>query len=102
MIDIYTEKTTGIIKPSGAVTAENIGECRTALLKLIERRCPEVRFDLSALTDIDARFLGLLVMFAATVQKRFPSMRISLAGGNEDLINLFRMTRLDRTCRILP
>ncbi|MEZ4525469.1 MAG: STAS domain-containing protein [Desulfobacterales bacterium] len=89
------------IKPEGDMTAETSEELITVLSDLIRRQHCNIRFDLSNVRDIDVVSLHILVLFFQRMSKELPSAELEIIDADEDIRNLFRMTHLDRVCRII-
>jgi N-acetylglucosaminyldiphosphoundecaprenol N-acetyl-beta-D-mannosaminyltransferase len=77
---------------SGSAVARHVGRVIPVLREAIatEKR---LKIDLSALQDIDARFLGLLLMLRKTLKGR--GMALVLAGLSPGLERIFRLNGLD-------
>ena len=89
-----------VIKPTGDITAENADMFRTLLLNLINDGHDKFRFDLSDVEDIDSIVLSIFVIFSNMVSDKFPDAKLEIAHANKDIVNLFRMTRMDQKFQI--
>jgi len=89
-----------IIKPTGDITAETAEQFRTLLLNLLNDGHSRYCFDLSDVQDIDSIALSIFVIFSNMVSDRFPDAKLEIIDMSKDIVNLFRMTRLDQNYRI--
>jgi len=89
-----------IIKPTGDITAETSEQFRTLLLNLLNEGHSMYCFDLSDVQDIDSIALSIFVIFSNMVSDRFPNAKLKIINMSKDIVNLFRMTRLDQNYKI--
>jgi N-acetylglucosaminyldiphosphoundecaprenol N-acetyl-beta-D-mannosaminyltransferase len=77
---------------SGSAVARHVGRVIPVLREAIAAE-KQLKIDLSALRDIDARFLGLLLMLRKTLKGR--GMALLLIGLSPELERVFRLNGLD-------
>jgi N-acetylglucosaminyldiphosphoundecaprenol N-acetyl-beta-D-mannosaminyltransferase len=77
---------------SGSAVAQHVGRVVPVLREAIAAE-KQLKFDLSALRDMDARFLGLLLMLRKTLKAR--GMALVLTGLSPGLERVFRLHGLD-------
>lgn len=85
-----------VIRPVGNITAETAEGLRTLLLNLLNEGHSRFCFDFSHVEDIDSIALSIFVIFSNMVSEKFPDEKPELLNAHEDIVNLFRMTRLDQ------
>lgn len=90
-----------IIQAAGNMTAETSEELIGVLSDIIRRQQGSIRFDMSHVRDIDAVSLHILVLFFQRAGKDLPSADLEIVHADDDIRNLFLMTHLDRSCRII-
>ncbi|QTA88642.1 ATP-binding protein [Desulfonema magnum] len=98
--DVTDDTSWKVIRPTGDITAETAEAFRTLLLNLINEGHYKYRFDLSDVEDIDSIVLSIFVIFSNMVSDRFPEAELQIVHTSKDIINLFRMTRLDNNYTI--
>jgi N-acetylglucosaminyldiphosphoundecaprenol N-acetyl-beta-D-mannosaminyltransferase len=77
---------------SGSAVARHVGRVVPVLREAVAAE-ERLEIDLSALRDIDARFLGLLLMLRKTLKSR--GMALVLTGLSPELERVFRLNGLD-------
>jgi anti-anti-sigma factor len=87
------------VTPSGDLTAASADQFRQQLITLVEAGDRRIRFNLAAVTDLDSVSLSVLIAFAGMLRKQ-GDYAIELVNCSPDLINLFRMTRVDQDFKI--
>ncbi len=95
----YEVETAGewqVIKPSGSITASTADKFRLILVSLLKENKSMFRFDFKNVEDIDSVSLSVLVCFAKMAGKENNASRLEMLNANKNLVNLFKMTRLDR------
>lgn len=94
--DIRDENEWKIITPSGNITAATVNQLKHILVKLAEDKHPSYRFDLIKVEDIDSISLTLFVVFVKMLAKLEVDAQLEIINSNDNLLNLFSMTRLDQ------
>ncbi|MGR3319444.1 MAG: ATP-binding protein [Candidatus Anammoxibacter sp.] len=89
-----------VIKPTGDITASTADKFRVFLLGLINDNHKMYRFDFEHVDDIDSVSLSVLICFAKMVDKDDIKGKFEVINANKDVINLFRMTRIDKVFEI--
>jgi len=87
-----------VMSPTGDLTAACADEFRQQLLREIDAGHRRFRFDLAQVRDLDSVSLSVLVAFAQLLRQTQNAgpYSIELASCSPDLLNLFRLTRLDQ------
>ncbi|UCH95977.1 MAG: ATP-binding protein [Candidatus Aminicenantes bacterium] len=95
--DIQEEKEKGscVITPSGNLTAVVADQLREMLRELFDTGNREFSFDLKHVEDIDSICLSVLIVLYKTLTKSDNHYRLEIINVNEDLVNLFQLTRMD-------
>lgn len=96
--DIKMDSGQAIIKPSGDITAAIAEEFRVKLNDLFQRGVTKFFFNLEEVEDMDSVSLSVFVILAKILAEKEKELKIINA--NDDLRNLFRMTRLDKIYEI--
>ena len=96
--DIKMDSGQAIIKPSGDITAAIAEDFRVKLNDLFQRGITKFFFDLEDVEDMDSVSLSVFVILAKILANKEKELKIINA--NDDLRNLFRMTRLDKIYEI--
>jgi anti-sigma B factor antagonist len=91
MIDTSTN---GIWSPKTDLVAMNCQSAKEELRSLIEQSEGEFLVDLSGVSMVDSKGLGLLIAAVNSLESVGRTLRVS--GANSDLVELFKMMRLDR------
>jgi len=89
-----------IITPTGDITASNAEECRKILVELADQGHRKFRFDFSKVEDVDSVGLSLLIIFSKMLDKKEGEKRLEIINPRPSLVNLLRMTRIDRLYRL--
>ena len=87
---------TTVITPSGDLTAACADDFRQLLLREADAGHRRFRFDLANVRDLDSVSLSVLVAFAQLLRTGGGGYAIELVNCSTDLLNLFRLTRLDQ------
>ncbi len=90
-----------IIRPGGDITAANAEDCRKIMVQMIDRGYRKFRFDFSNVEDVDSVGLSLLIIFSKMLDQKGEDRQLSIFNPRKSLVNLFRMTRIDRIYRIV-
>jgi len=85
-----------VITPTGDLTAACADQLRQLLLKEVDAGRRRFRCDLSSVRDLDSVSLSVLVAFAQLLRGTGTPYAISLVNCSQDLLSLFRLTRLDQ------
>lgn len=85
-----------VITPSGDLSAACADSLRQLLLKETDTGRRRFRFDLTSVRDLDSVSLSVLVAFAQLLRGSGAPYAIELINCSNDLLNLFRLTRLDQ------
>ncbi len=91
-----------IIIPSGNLTATTADSLRIRLIELLMQGNRQYRFDFKHVDDIDSITLSILIIFARTVsssKKRNDTLEV--INMNNDLRELFQMTRMDQLYQVV-
>lgn len=88
------------ICPIGNLTASCAEKFRVVLLKLIDENKKNFRFNFNELEDIDSISLSLLITFSKMLNNKFEDAQLEILNINEDLANLFKLTKLHRIYKI--
>jgi len=90
-----------VVQPSGDITAEESDNFRYVMHACLEQGKTKFRFDLSCVNDVDSVGLSLFVIFSNMAQKQFSNIDLEIVNANQDIVNLFQMTRLNRIYEII-
>lgn len=90
-----------IISPTGDITASSADRFRIILLEMLKQNITKYRFNLKEVNDIDSVSLSVLICFANMLNKQSNDGKLEIVNANQDLINLFLMTRLNKTFNIV-
>jgi anti-anti-sigma factor len=90
-----------VVQPSGDITSEDADPFRYVIHDCLEKGKTKFRFDLTHVNDIDSIGLSLFVIFSNLAQKKFSNIGFEIINANQDIINLFQMTRLNRIYTII-
>ena len=93
---LVVEGDTAVITPSGDLTAASADTLRRLLLTETDNGRRRFRFDLGQVRDLDSVSLSVLVAFAQLLRATGAPYVIGLVNCSEDLLSLFRLTRLDQ------
>ncbi|MBI9072404.1 MAG: ATP-binding protein [Melioribacteraceae bacterium] len=94
--EIIEKEDKHIIIPNGDLTASCADKCRTLLFELLDNKVQNFCIDFRIVEDIDSICLSLLITFSKMLKKKNPDAKISLINVREDLISLFKLTRMDK------
>ncbi len=89
-----------VITPTSDLTAETAEKFRVLLLSLMDSGHENFRFDLAGVRDMDSIILSIFVVLSNMMADRFPDGNLEILHANKDIINLFRITRLDQIYNI--
>lgn len=89
------------IKPSGDLSSSVAEPFRSLLVGLLDEGLTRFRFDLSMVTDIDSVALSIFVIFANMVAKRDDEGVLEVINANEDIREMFHLTRLSRIYSVI-
>jgi anti-anti-sigma factor len=92
-VDVIDDVT--VIAPTGDLTAACADDFRQLLLRESDAGKRRFRFDLGSVRDLDSVSLSVLVAFAQLLRSTGQSYTIELINCSPDLLNLFRLTRID-------
>jgi len=90
-----------IVEPSGDITAEEADNFRYVTRDCLERGKTRFRFDFSCVNDVDSIGLSLFVIFSNMAKKKSSQIQLEIVNANQDIVNLFQMTRLNRIYEII-
>lgn len=90
-----------VIEPSGDLTAVVADEFRQTLLNLLQEGFHKFRFNLEKVEDIDSITLSIFVIFSNTLGKSGKDTELEVVGAARDIVNMFQLTRLDRSYKIV-
>jgi len=102
-IDISPQDQAVIIKPASArVDVEVAGQFRSALLDVIDQGFRSLVVDMSNVSFIDSSGLGALVSALKRLKAQEQSGDIRLANGQEPVVELLEIIRLQRVFSSYP
>jgi len=90
-----------VIHPSGDITAEDADNFRYVMHDCLDKGKTKFRFDLSQVNDVDSIGLSLFVIFSNLAKKKSPNIGLEMINANQDINNLFQITRLNRIYKII-
>lgn len=82
-----------VVQLTGDLNMFSAPELRTALVKHLEKGMARFVLDLTDLAFVDSSGIGVLVSFVSMVKKRENS-KVVICGLNEQIHNIFEVTRL--------
>ena len=86
-----------LISVKGTLSIENISPFETLVNKCVEQKS-HILIDLTDLTFIDSSSLGIIVVYYTKSEKN--SRHFALININSDIMQMFRITGLDKRIRI--
>ena len=86
-----------LINVKGTLSIENIAPFETLLNKYVDEKM-HILIDLSEMTFIDSSSLGIIVVYYTKSEKN--SRHFSLININADIMQMFRITGLDKRIKI--
>jgi anti-sigma B factor antagonist len=86
-----------LINVKGTLSIENIAPFETLLNKCVDEKL-HILIDLSEMTFIDSSSLGIIVVYYTKSEKN--SRHFSLININSDIMQMFRITGLDKRIKI--
>lgn len=89
-----------VVKATGDITASSADKLRLLLLDMLKQGHKQYRFDLDSVNDIDSVSLSVFICFANILNRQNNLARLEIANANKDIVNLFKMTRMDRIYKI--
>ena len=98
--DVFGQEDWQVILPSGDLRAATADNFRGQLIKLLDRGFARYRFDFKNVEDIDSVSLSVLIIFARTLSSQ-DEKELEVVNMNEDLQDLFQMTRMDQIYSIV-
>lgn len=84
------------IKPSGDITASTADKFRQLLISCMDDGVTRYRFNLANVRDMDSVSLTVFFILSRQLKAKTDDFALEITEINPDLMNLFRMTRLDR------
>jgi len=90
-----------VVHPSGDITAEDADSFRYVMHDCLDKGKTQFRFDLSSVNDVDSIGLSLFVIFSNMAQQKSSDIQLEIVNANQDITNLFQMTRLNRIYKII-
>ncbi|MDM8515812.1 ABC transporter substrate-binding protein [Desulfobacterales bacterium HSG16] len=94
--DVKDEKGWKIITPSGSITASTVDRLKKLLSELAESKHAKYHFDFAKVEDIDSISLTVFVIFVKMLARLEIDAQLEITNSNDNLKNLFSMTRLDK------
>jgi anti-anti-sigma factor len=85
---------TGCWAPQSDIVADNCQEAKETLRALVASSSGEFVVDLNGVGMIDSKGLGILIATVNSLEAAGRTLRVT--GANGDLVELFRMMRLDK------
>jgi len=79
---------------------ENASAFRLHLLNLFNSKNFKIRFDFSGIKNINTNTLNIFVIFSNLLKGKLSDYQVEIINANDDIVNLFKMTHLDRTYKI--
>lgn len=92
----WDENDWAVIQPTGNITASSADELKKILMNLVESGHERYRFDFEKVGDIDSISLTVFVVFVKMLARRDMASEIEIVNANDNIVNLFGMTRLDK------
>jgi len=89
------------IAVAGDITAANVNDLRDQLQTMLDEGTMKFRFDLQDVSDVDSLGLSALVVLSKMVAKLEGETGLEMINANKSLLNLFRMTRIDKIYNIV-
>jgi len=93
---IHEEDQWTIVEPSGDITAEDAENFRLVTRDCLDQGTTRFRFDFTSVKDVDSIGLSLFVIFSNMARKQSKDIQLEIVNANQDIVNLFQMTRLNR------
>lgn len=89
-----------VVQATGDITASSADKLRILLLDMLKQGHKQYRFDLNKINDIDSVSLSVFICFA-NMLKQGDQTGLEVVNANKDIVNLFKMTRLDSIYKIV-
>ncbi|MDH4224332.1 MAG: ATP-binding protein [Deltaproteobacteria bacterium] len=99
-VDVLDEAGWKVLVPTGNLTASSAENLRKILVDLFEMDFKKFRFDLKYVEDMDSMALGVMAGFGKMMEEKTGDKALVVSNANRDLVNLFRMTRLEKVYRM--
>lgn len=91
-----------VIIPSGDITASIADRFREILVELADQGHRKYRLDFIHVEDIDSVALSVMIIFSKMLDKKNDEKRqLEIVNAGKALVDLFRMTRMDKTYRVI-
>ncbi len=90
-----------VITPSGDITASIADRFREILVELADQGHRKYRLNFTQVEDIDSVALSVMIIFAKMLDKRDEKRQLEIVNAGKALVDLFRMTRMDKTYRVI-
>ncbi|MCF6268246.1 MAG: ATP-binding protein [Melioribacteraceae bacterium] len=84
------------ITPSGNITSSVADNFRVILLESLDENNENIVFNFEKVEDLDSISLSLLITFAKMFNRKFPNVVIKVISANNDIKNLFKLTRINK------
>lgn len=84
------------ITPSGNITSNVADNFRIILLESLDENNENIVFNFNEVEDLDSISLSLLITFAKMFNRKFPDIKIKVMNANDDIKNLFTLTRINK------
>ncbi|QTA81689.1 STAS domain-containing protein [Desulfonema limicola] len=101
MVKTSDELSWEIVKVLEKLNNENAGNLRTHLLNLFNNKQFKVRFDFSDVKNINTMALNIFTIFSKLLKEKSTDYQLEIINANDDIINLFKMTHLEKTYKII-
>ncbi len=99
--DISTQDGVLTITPTGNITSGIADNFRIILLESLDENNENITFNFDKVEDLDSISLSLLITFAKMFGRKFSDTQIKVINVNEDIKNLFTLTRINKFYNII-
>lgn len=90
-----------VVNISEKLSDENANDLRVHLLNLFNNEHFKVRFDFSNVQHINTVTLNIFTVFSKLLEEKSADYQLEIINANDDIINLFRMTHLEKTYKLI-
>ncbi len=95
-----TSETSTLLTLTGRLDAASAPQLKTCIKDLVDTGCDKFILDISSVSFLDSSGLAVLVSGLKTIRERDGWLK--LAGGNPQVLSIFKMTGLDRVFGLYP
>ncbi len=89
------------ITPSGNITSSVADNFRIILLESLDENNENIVFNFKEVEDLDSISLSLLITFAKMFNRKYPDVFIKVTNANQDIKDLFKLTRINKFYNII-